>query len=321
MKIDFQISYTLDVLCYIDCMINEDKKKLYVEDVERFMPMLGTVSDKHLQRLQKMNENNPNFIIQIVTLLIGNKNLHDWTTTDLFDKSKKLISEFKKTKYFKNAEGELKKFVKRDFIKSMKCVKIIAIDLERLGFKKFWLKEKLPALKERMSEYQRQFDAFDIVKHVNNWVVDEDRFHCANWYVLAYSGNRFELLLEYFGVASLVISADNLFERVVSYVLKTRDYKKLMRKFKPDSSLRAEFKGHSDRGMYRKLNAYVEACLKMSMKVHLMETVPNAVEIPLPEGYPFARDILSYLRQNEKGAVVRVKGYIADMMKHFSKKK
>lgn len=319
MKVDFQISYTLDVLCYINCMINEDKKKLYDEDIEKFMPMLGTVSDKYLQKLQKMNEKNSNFIVHIVAMLIGNKNLHEWTTTDLLGKSKRLVGEFKRSEHFKNAGGELKRFINDDFAKSMNYIKIIATDLERLGFKKFWLKEKLPVLKERISEYQEWLAAFNIANHVNNWVADKESFRCDSWYVLSFSGNRFELLLEYFGVVSPIISTDNLFERVVSYVLKTQDYKGFMRKFKPDPILKAEFKGHPDRSMYRKLNVYVEACLKMSMKVYLMEKMPEVVAISLPEGFPFANDILGYLREHEKVSSVPTSHYIGDMMEEFSR--
>jgi len=301
-------------------MINEDKKKRYDEDIERFMPMLGTVSDKYLQKLQKMNEKNSNFMMYIVAMLIGNENLHEWTTTDLFDKSKSLIGEFRKSEHFKCAGGELKKFVNGDFAKLMNYIKVIAIDLERLGFKSFWLKEKLPVLKERIAEYQERLAGFDIAKHVNHWVASGSEFNCNNWYVLAYSGNRFELLLEYFGVISPITAVDDLFERVISYVLKTGDYKSFMRKFKPDSALKAEFKGHDDRSIYRKLNAYVEACLKMSMKVHLLETTPEATVLSLPEGYPFASELLAYLRENEKAVSVMIGSYIADMMVHFSRK-
>jgi hypothetical protein len=301
-------------------MINEDKKKLYDEDIEKFMPMLGTLSDKYIQKLQKINEKSPNFIVYIVAMLIDNKNLHNWTTTDLLEKSKSLIGEFKKSKHFKNAGGELKKFIKGEFTKSMNYIKIIATDLERLGFKKFWLEEKLPILKERISEYQEQLDAFDIVKYVNNWVVNEEKIGSNSWYVLAYSGNKFELLLEYFSVVSPVILADDLFERVVSYVLKTRDYKKFIRRFKPDASLKDEFNMHVDRNIYRKLNVYVEACLKMSMKVYLMENLSDMTVISLPKGYPFASETLRYLRENEKGASVGIQDYITNMMKHFSKK-
>ena len=320
MKADFQISYTLDVLCYINCMINEEKKKLYDEDIERFMPMLGTVSDKCLQKLQKMDEKNPNFIVHIVTMLIDNKNLHNWTTTDLLGKSKSLIGEFKKSDHFKNAESDLKKFINGDFIKSMNCIKIIATDLERLGFKNFWLEEKLPVLKERISEYQAQQDRFNIVDHVNHWVTSDVPFSCNNWYMLAYSGNRFDLLLGYFSIASPIIAADNLFERVISYVLKTQDYTGFMRKFKPDPILKAEFKGHENRNMYRRLNGYVEACLKMALKVYMMEQLPEMTEMPLPDGYPFAREILAYLREHAKDAHLPVGDYMAGMTKHFSRK-
>lgn len=299
-------------------MINENKKKLYDEDIERFMPMLGTVSDKYLQKLQKMNDKRSNFVIHIVAMLIGNDKLHEWTTTDLLGKSKRLIREFKRSDHFKYASGELKKFINDDFTKGMNYIKIIAIDLERLGFKNFWLKEKLPVLKKRIAEYQSLMTVFNIEDHVNGWVAKKS-FRCSNWYVLSFSGHRFELLLEDFGVVSPIISSDHLFERVVTCVLKNQNYKGFMRKFKPNSILKAEFKAHPNRSMYRKLNVYVEACLKMAMKVYLMENVPGAVEILLPEGFEFANDILKYLKENEKISSLPTSQYIGDMMVEFSK--
>ena len=321
MKIDFQISYTLDVLCYINCLISQDKKKLYEEDITKFMPILGTVSDKYIIKLQSILVKNPNFILHIVSVLIDNKNLHNWKTADLLDNFKRLIAQFKKSKYFKNANSELKKFVSSDFVKTMHYVNTIAIDLERLGFKNFWLKEKLPILKESIIKYQERLEKFDIVAHVNNWLTDDAKLEYGSWYVLAYSGNQFERLLKYFNIVSPIIAAEDLFERVVSSVLKTADYTSLIRNLKPDAILKAEFKTQAKHSIYRKLKSYVEICLKMALKVYLVDQTPDSPIVAIPEHYSFASRILSYLQDFKKDDNITIALYIAEMMKYLSRKK
>jgi len=318
-KKEFQISYTLDVLCYINCMINEDKKKLYEEDIERFMPMLGTVSDKYLHKLEKLNEKNPNFIVHIVAILVDNHHLHNWTTADLFSQFKSLIGEFKRSNHFKHAGSELKKFLSADFSKSMGYIKVITTDLERLGFKKFWLEEKLPVLKERIAEYETRLDQFDIKAHIDNWMVERSQLSEDHWYVLSFSGDDFDVLLKHFNVVSPVVSAIDLFEKMISYALRQQDYRGMLRKFKPSALLKNEFKMHAKRRTYRKLSVYIESCLRMAKRIYLVETTPESAEVTLVDDYPFASDVLEYLRTHEKGIEMPVSDYIIEMVKHFSR--
>ena len=319
MNADFQISYTLDVLCYINGMLNTDKKKLYDEDMERFVPMLGTVSDKHLQKLQKMNEKKPGFILHIVAMLIDHHHLHHWRTTDLFNKFKSLTGDFKKTKHFKSADPALKSFLTGDFNKSMTYIKVIALDLERLGFKNFWLEEKLPVLKARISEYERCLDFFDIESHLNHWSVSQAPVSLQQWYVLSFGGDDLQLLLNQFYVISPVVAAADLFEKLVVFTLRRQDYKSLLRKFSPNPQLKTEFKGHPQRRKYKKMHNYMAACLRFALSVYLLELIPSVEQRELAQAYPLAEDILSQLRENKKETDVSVHSHLTQILQNFAK--
>ena len=318
MSTEFQISYTLDVILYIGCMIDEEKGNLYDEDIENFMPMLGTISDKYLEKLKKINKGTPRFISYIISILIVNDHLHDWRTSDLLDRHKRLVAVFKKSPQFKKAPNGLKKFINSDFSKSMSLIKIIVTDLDRLGFKKFWLEEKLPLLKERTAQYQLVLSEFNIITHVNGWIGNKRIPANGQWYMLAYSDAQYRPLLGKFNVTSPITPADQLFDRVISYILKTDSYRKFCKTLKPDLLLKAEFKEHELYKSFKGSVGYAEECLKKALKVYLMDGC-GKTGLELPDDYPFAAEILRYLREHEKPMDMTVGNYIADMMKEFSK--
>jgi len=299
-------------------MIDEEKRNLYDEDITRFMPMLGTVSDKYLEKLKKINQRNPRFIDYIASMLIVNDHLHDWKTADLLDRHKRLVVMFKKTKQFENASKDLKKFINSNFSKSIALIKTIATDLERLEFKKSWLEEKLALIKERTAENQQVLSEFNIAHHINGWVEDKKIPESGQWYMLAYSGAKYKVLLTEFSVTSPVTSANQLFDSVVSYALKTDFYRKFCKTLKPTPTLKAEFKGHELYKSFKGISGYADMCLKLALKVYLMEGC-SKTGLVLPADYPFAADLLAYLHQFEKPADVAVGSYVIEMMKYFSR--
>ena len=319
MAVDFQISYTLDVLSYISCMLDEKKKNLYDEDIRRFMPMLGTVSDKYLEKLIKINQNTPDFMDHIISMLIVNDHLHDWKTSDLLDRHKRLVVVFKKTKCFEKASKKLKRFIQGDYSKAMPLIKTIAADLERLSFKKFWLEEKLPRLKERNLEYQQKLDEFDIATHVNKWLVTDKIPTSGQWYMLAYGGVHFKLLLETYPVTSPLLLADDLFKKVVSYGLEQVTYRPYLKGLKPTPDLKAEFKNHEDYKGFKGFLGYGEKSLKLALEVYLLENCGEK-GFEISENYPFAMKLVDELRENKKPADEPVANYIPQVIKTFSRK-
>jgi len=299
-------------------MLDEEKRNLYDEDVSRFMPMLGTVSDEYIETLKKIHRKKPKFIDYIVSTLIVNDHLHDWTTSDLLDRHKPLIAMFKKSQHFGNAPKNLKKFINSGFPKSIDLLKTIVIDLGRLEFKKFWLEEKLPPLRERIVENQAVLSELNIASHINGWVKNKKIPDNGSWYMLAYSGDEYKVLLKEFSVTSPTTLADQLLENVVSYALKNTSYREFCKSLKPTPGLKAEFKGHKNYKSFKGIAGYSDACLKQAIKVYLMDGC-GKTNVAVDDDYPFAGDMLTYLFDNEKPADAAVGGYVKGMMKHFSR--
>ena len=315
---NFQISYTLDVLFYIECMLNEEKRQLYDEEVARFMPMLGTVSDKQLVKLQNIYLNAPNSISKIVAMLITSPELHTWKITDLVNNHKNLVTTFKQSKEYRNASSSLKKFAVNDFMKMMPMIKTIAIDLERLEFKKFWLEESLPVLKEQINEYEHVLGQLDIAAVINGWVVDKKIPTGNEWYLLAYSGNEYQPVLRSYGVISPKIPADELFVNMIEYAVRVNDYRKFCKRLKPTVALKMEYKDHPLKKSFKGISGYAEVCFKMALKKYLAETVEK-VYPELPVDYPLADVMLEYLRTNEKLKIQPTSDYVSKMFKSMSK--
>lgn len=316
--VNFEISYTLDVLFYIECMLNCEKYRLYDDEVSRFMPMLGTVSDQQLAKLHNIYMSSPDSIHNIVAMLITNPELHTWKSTDLFDNHKNLAVSFKRSKVYKNATPALKKFVTGEFLRMMPLIKTIVHDLERLEFKKFWLEECLPNLKECISEYETELGRLNIIELINGWVVDKRLPTTDQWYLLTYSGNEYQPVLRSCSIISPMISANELFAQIVEYAVQVNDYRKFCKGFKPTVTLKAEHKAHPLSKSFKGITGYVEMCLKMALKKYLTE-LAGKTYTDLSEDYPFASVLYEYMKANERLKVQLVGDYVGKMMKSFGK--
>ena len=316
MLANFHIAYTLDVLAYIDIVLDAAKRELYEEDVMRFMPMLGTVSDKHLEKLIKMNKKSPGFIWHILPMLMANDHLDDWKTEDLLDRHKRLVTVFKQSKHAAHATKSMKRFIKGDYLKAMPRIKVLVTDLERLGFKKFWLEEKLPTIKTRIGEFEANLGEFDVITFVNSWLFISKIMSGNPWYILAYGEENFKQFVGNYSVMSLQVEKELMNKKIINYGIDTSNYKKLVRELKPTDELKQEFKTHPEKKAFKNMPSYVEACFKMALKNHLITTCGNTKEVAFEE-FPFALKLLDYLANNEK--TTDIKEYISKMVKHFSK--
>lgn len=319
MATNFQISYTLDVLFYIECMLDEEKQRLFDEDIQRFMPMLGTVSDKHLKKLSKIYKTCPQMITNLVSIIIGNEYLHTWNTEDLFDRHKHLIMAFKKSSSYKFANISLKRFITGDYAKVMPSIKIIVSDLKRLEFQRYWLEEKLPLLKERTTEHEAKLNQFKIADFVNHWLINKKVPATDQWYMLAYSDTWYLPVLNEYNLVSPLIRADELFERVIDYGLLHNTYRTCFKTLKPDEFLKQEYKEHSEFKSFKNFNDYAVKCFKMALRILLMENC-GYKKAGVDGNYPLASEFLTYLREHPKPYSETPQTYLTVMAKSFSKK-
>lgn len=319
MEMGFHISYTLDVLSFIGLMLDE-KNDIHSEDVERFKPMLGTVSEKYLKKLIRIHDETPKLIPHLTTVLIANDYLHIWQTAQLLEKPGQLIENFKRSGYYKVSSSNLKRFVKYDLKRSVKYMKIIAMDLERLGFKAFWLEEKLPLLKQRAVFYEQNPAWLGIVKYTNSWTLTHKIPTEATWYVLSSNYERFTTLFNRFNLVDAEVG-DDFFEQVVTYSLREERYLRLTKTLRPTSELKKELRDHADRKTYGRMAKYVEMCLKLALKAYLLNHLSEGEEeyLKIPEGYPFALELHRFLQDYPRTEEISLENYILEMMKHFSK--
>ena len=322
MKLNFEISYTIDVLLFIDSMIRGDYDD-FGDDMKHFLPMLGTVSDKYLKKLKKKLRKNPQFIEFIVSMILVHNQLHILTAVELLKKPKQIVSQFKKSPYYKTSSPELKKFANSNFERGLSYLTTIAIDLERLGFKSFWLKEKLTLLKMRSREYNDEIERFNPFDRINHWLNENELLYESKWYILSYSSKRFATFFGDFNVISTSVTENDLFEKMLSYLLfaesNTKAIKGILRKTGKNVSLKLEFKSHPDKNHYKNLVNYVEISLKIALKVHLINEIKqdDNVKITRLADYPLSQEIYGYMNEYKKSEVVTIEDYITSMFKHL----
>ena len=319
METTFHISYTLDMLSFIELILKDETDPLHQEEVEKFKPMLGTVSDKYIKKLDKISQHHPNFIRHIITLLISNDELHLLKTSHLLGSHRQLVDKYKKSGYYKSSSDGLKRFIKSDYKKSIIYLRTIATDLERLGFKSFWLEHKLAKLKQRVAFFEDNSVWVKVVKYANQWILAPIIPEAAEWYILAFNTQSFDTLLKRYNLVDLSVK-DDFFYHVVTYALMHDNYHKVVKTLKPTSQLKIEFKTHENRKKYGSLSRYVEMCLKIALKAFLLNRLEDEDEqLGIPDDYPFATQIYQYLLTHERQEADTAKHYLLQMIKHLSK--
>ena len=196
-------------------------------------------------------------------------------------------------------------------------MRTIVIDLERLGFKSFWLEEKLPVLKRRTFVHYDLLSSTDVVAHVNSWIIHNKIATSTDWYVLAYNGEPFNVALNCFNLIDLQVEGD-FFEMVITYLLQQESYSKQLKHLKAPAKLKEELKQHPHRKKYRSVGKYVEMCLKMALNAYLLNDFEGEEKLAIPEDYGFSKEVYDYFVCHRKSKELTIEEYITKTIKHFS---
>ena len=310
-KFDFQFSYTIDILFFIQRMVDHlagaELGAEVLKDVNRFHPILRDSSDKFLKKLSKDSE-----IIGelLVPLLLVHEALHTEKASDILTDTRSIVQHFKNSSYYKLAYPDVKRFASGDLRTVCSYLEAIVLDLERLGFKSYWLEKRLLILKMRSNEYADTLGGLDVMTYLHNWLGSNHLMYANDWYVASYCQDM-ESIVGNANLISSTVGEANLIATTIRHVVYrfsfTKTVKNHLKVIKKRLDIKSEFK--DVRKSYLNLAHYVESNLKQALTLHLTKQL-KVESSPLTTDHVLAKELLNYMNTIPKTPSVPALAYI-----------
>ncbi len=267
-KLNFETSYILDMLCFLDLLYSEKSNK-EVELIREFEESLSDTSRKYMWDIHRQLPRNESITSIIVPMVTADPEFNSLRFSELLGSPKYLILTFKKTDFFKQAPKVYKKFINRSSEKVIRQLSLVIEELEKDKFKSFWLEKRLPLINQKIKEYNKEILPFKPIETFNTWL-QPVVIHERTCYVLSfYEGDSMSILSE-----DLMISIDLSALQVLKSIIKEVFNKmsicsqlKLMKKeLKTNLELRQLYK--EVKNEYPSLIDYLDENMKLALIVY-----------------------------------------------------
>lgn len=158
MQIKAEISYNLDMLCFINVMTAD---KLFVErHCEAFDKFYPLISGETKQNIESMVLKHGSMLSPFLTLLISSlSDFNSRSLTEMLRKSLEIETSMSKTPY-KLSREKLDSY----FAFCESAIIPLLEELERAGFHEFWQKNRLPLIKEKCSNINDYLSQYDVTQ-------------------------------------------------------------------------------------------------------------------------------------------------------------
>ena len=309
-KLQFEVSYTLDILCFIDQLVAGSLD----EDITYYGDQLGSVSEKCLKKIKKSLSKYGTLQTLVIPLIVADPDFNEITAEELLANPKYLITKFKQSPNYKHNPANLKSFVNNEAKKTIASLAIIVTDLERIDFKSFWLSDKLPGLKSKVKKYEEEYDILKVEEQLGNWV----SFAKDVMYVLAFAA---EPLLEASPFSYLIsdsISVRQQMSFLVDEVVFSQSIAKglspVLKRFKKDKNFALLCK--KVKKEYPTPGHYLQKNLFLALTAHLNKQFNTLVQ-PLykqPEVYDMSHRFYEMIKEKPKLAEESLIDYFLDLL-------
>jgi len=267
-KLNFEVSYVLDVLCFIDIMLGNSTK--HKEAKEHFKSMLGDTSERYLKKLNRAIPSRESIQNLVLPLIVVDSKFKDFKIEEILEDPKFLITQFKRGSQYKKASPGLKKFLRKDAQKVIYYIRTIIMDLERSKFKTFWLMNQLPIIKHKINEYHTQIEPLQIFKKLNGWIDSHKMIEIKAIYVLTFSECDLLCLMHGHYIISNSINADSIIRSLIDEAFQSQSFKKELKSFnksiKKNIELMSMFK--EVKKEHKKIHSYIENNLLLALTTY-----------------------------------------------------
>lgn len=170
------------------------------------------------------------------------------------------------------ASKQYKKFVTKDAHELMGALMMIVAELERVGFKRFWLEKRLPQINETIRNYEQQMGTNTLIEKVNE-VLGEPLLSTQTVYLLSFNVNHRVVKVGDFMLGALRLDAyaftHALLECSINASPIEAALKPVERPLKKNKALIQAYR--QVKGEYKSLGAYVSSSVKIAFGAYLSE--------------------------------------------------
>jgi len=174
--LSFQTSYTLDLLCFIDLLISDFSSE-FDSDVTYFRNFLSYEGEVNMNYLKKTFGRELSLQQLIAPLLVADKEFAKLTPSELLVSGRYLINAYRQSAAYKKASIWYQRFLQQEAIQIIAALEPIVADLERGGFKHYWLLNHLPAMNKTIEDFGQRFDWDRLSSILGDWTKGKLHVH------------------------------------------------------------------------------------------------------------------------------------------------
>ena len=267
-SLKFELSYLMDVICFMDVLL-ELMPFSNKETLTHFQDYLGYGSEAYLKKVKKILPKTESFRTLFLPVIVADPAFSQLSPAEFLGNPKTLFQHYRQSPYCKQASARNNRFLAKhgDYM-AEGAVQLIR-DLERGGFKTFWLKEQLPLLKEIIGLFDEKAADLNLEGRLRDFLqtapVRKEVF------VLAFPSHGLASLHNGQFLVSRSYSPERLVQSLVEDMVYAHDFKSALKKekgrLKKWESLKQSHKA-APKGI-GSLMDYLDQSLKAAISCHL----------------------------------------------------
>lgn len=273
--LNFLPSYLLDLIYFLELLIGPHSVLTSTEDdacLHHYEDCLSDYAKEEIKRVQKVLPKNKTLSEMVMPLILADHEFENFQMTELLEGQRYLISLYKKSPDYTVASKQYKKFVTKDAHELMGALMMIVAELERVGFKRFWLEKRLPQINETIRNYEQQIGTNTLIEKVNE-VLGEPLLSTQTVYLLSFNVNPRVVKVGDFMLGSLRLDAHAFTHALLEGFLNARSIEAALKPFeralKKNKELIQAYR--QVKGEYKSLGAYVSSSVKIAFGAYLSE--------------------------------------------------
>jgi len=166
--IDFQTSYTLDLLHFIDLLITGGAAEVS-DDLEHFRGFLSHEGDLSIAHLQKTLKFGQSLQQLVAPLLLADAEFNKLSLPELLISGRYLVNNYKSTPAYQKATLAYQRFLQKEALSVIASLEPLVLDMEKGGFKHYWFTTHLPMLNMCVGAYKERFEWDKFTAILGKW--------------------------------------------------------------------------------------------------------------------------------------------------------
>lgn len=267
----FDASYTLDVFCFLD-MLFLDVLSRDESIVTHFEVLLSSGCSKILRNARKRLPDNGTFLTTLLPIISADPEFNELRLSELLGSPKYLITQLKKHPTYKGLPKDIKKFIRKDAVWVIEQLAVVIAELEKAKFKTFWIQERLPLLKLKLKQYEKEIVPLRPVEQLNECLKPSCKEELKVYLLSFYEGDSNQLLNRDI-ITSVQNSSTQVVKAIVDQTFSTikfeNELKLLAKQLKANPEIMKCYE--LVKGEHKQLTSYLECSINLAAIVYFYQ--------------------------------------------------